>query len=607
MADPASVAQKIRKKFKKRDSDSKKLEKEVDEDVEIRAYRYLNPDNWFSTLDPLGELFVFGENVVTIGLLEIKKPESCSQMKWNMFVRALEKTDEYFQELESEDAREHLRLNIWYRAVTRAIVVETQRQQLLGAEKLCLREMYRKLKAEFLELGYKISQQNLPSISGLFSPIQQGETPQNTFFSDVTQAGKSNEIIHESQKLDFSNTASDTVAETVSTLSPEKAVSALSSTTLQPDHDAGASSQSYCPPTLPVTDQPGLQNKKDANLVLANLFGKIPKFDEYNNTKLMETTGWTEEMIRNWFKKTRHEKLENLFFEHPFADELKARKVGVIMPDSISISETLKFLRNNFLIRYLRGGNVLDMPKKMQIIEHCLLENAEPSVRNVARISSKLKVKRREVHSYISMREKLIGIHGNVHFVTARNSTDKEEKSVECEKKEKILPEAKPFTNAGERLSTEKQSIEPAETETFQDKIMKQLFINNPFMESAPIINSYMKLARKTCIAKYLRGILTLDDLPQQIMFLEFLLEKSSRVSKQLVVNLAGIAKLEESQVYDYIEMRSRVINEFNAEQRMRTEADKAVDKRDEVIVGGNSELLTDITCLTKDNIAPSV
>ncbi|CAO4387362.1 unnamed protein product [Caenorhabditis nigoni] len=156
MTDPASVAQKIRKKFKKCDTNSKKLEKVLEEDVEIRAYRYLNPDNWFSTLDPLGELFVFGDNVVTIGLLEIKKPESCSQMKWNMFVRALEKTDEYFQELELEDAREHLRLNIWYRAVTRAIVVETQRQQLLGAEKLCLREMYRKLKAEFLELGYKV-------------------------------------------------------------------------------------------------------------------------------------------------------------------------------------------------------------------------------------------------------------------------------------------------------------------------------------------------------------------------------------------------------------------------------------------------------------------
>ncbi|CAR99096.1 Protein CBG28076 [Caenorhabditis briggsae] len=157
MGDPASVAQRIRKKFKKRDPDSKKkLEKELEEDVEIKAYRYLNPDNWFSTLDPLGELFVFGENVVTIGFLEIKKPESYSQMKWGMFVRALVKTDEYFQELEFEDASEHLRLNIWFRAVTRAIVVETQRQRLLGAEKLCLREMYRKLKAEFLELGYKV-------------------------------------------------------------------------------------------------------------------------------------------------------------------------------------------------------------------------------------------------------------------------------------------------------------------------------------------------------------------------------------------------------------------------------------------------------------------
>ncbi|CAO4387363.1 unnamed protein product [Caenorhabditis nigoni] len=444
-----------------------------------------------------------------------------------------------------------------------------------------------------------IAQQNVPSISEVLSPIQQDETLQITSFSDVTQAGTSNEIIHESQKLDFSNTTSDSVAEAEPTLPPDTLSSTLPATSPKSDNEcaAGAISQIHCHQTLPVMDQPGLQNKKDANLVLADLFEKVPKFDEYNNTKLMETTGWTEGMIRNWFKKTRHEKLENLFFDHPFADELKARKVGVIMPDSISISETLKFLRNNFLIRYLRGGNVFDMPRKMQIIEQCLQENAEPSVRNVARISSKLKVKRREVHSYISMREKLIGIHGNVHFVPARNSTDKEETSVE----------AKLLTNSGEPNSTEKQSLEAPEMETFQDKIMKHLFINQPFMESAPIINSYMKLARETCIAKYLRGILTLDDLPQQIMFLEFLLEKSSRVSKQLVVNLAGIAKLEESQVYDYIEMRSRVINEFNAEQRMRTEADKAMDKRDEVIVGGNSELLTDITCLTKDNIASRV
>ncbi|UMM44010.1 hypothetical protein L5515_019292 [Caenorhabditis briggsae] len=419
-----------------------------------------------------------------------------------------------------------------------------------------------------------IAQQNLPSISEIFSSIQQSETPQNTSFSDVTRFGIS-ETSDKSHHLAFSNTACNTVAERVPTVSSAIPSPTLSSTTLQLDNESAANSQSH--PTFPVINKPSAQEKKEAHLVLANLLEEIPKFDEYNNTKLMETTGWTEDMIRKWFKETRHQKLEKLFFEHPFADEQKARKVGVIMPDSISVPETLKFLRNNFLIRYLRGGNVFNMPKKMQVIEQCLQENAEPSMKNVAKISNKLKVKRREVHNYISMREKLIAIHGNVNFVHSRTINEKEEKNVESEGKEKILSETTLSKNPGDDLPTGKQSVKALEMETFQDKIMKRLFINQPFMESAPIINSYMNLARETCIAKYLRGILTLDDLPQQMLILEFLLQKSNQVSRQLVVNLAAIAKVKESQVYDYIEMRARCIKEFEAEQRMRNEVDKGI------------------------------
>ncbi|CAR99097.1 Protein CBG28077 [Caenorhabditis briggsae] len=359
-----------------------------------------------------------------------------------------------------------------------------------------------------------IAQQNLPSISEIFSPIQQSETPQNTSFSDVTRFGIS-ETSDKSHHLAFSNTACNTVAERVPTVSSAIPSPTLSSTTLQLDNESAANSQSH--PTFPVINKPSAQEKKEAHLVLANLLEEIPKFDEYNNTKLMETTGWTEDMIRKWFKETRHQKLEKLFFEHPFADEQKARKVGVIMPDSIS------------------------------------------------------------VHNYISMREKLIAIHGNVNFVHSRTINEKEEKNVESEGKEKILSETTLSKNPGDDLPTGKQSVKALEMETFQDKIMKRLFINQPFMESAPIINSYMNLARETCIAKYLRGILTLDDLPQQMLILEFLLQKSNQVSRQLVVNLAAIAKVKESQVYDYIEMRARCIKEFEAEQRMRNEVDKGI------------------------------